>query len=202
MNEDEIWTAIDKHRGRLCDMFATLSEEDLRTPSLCDGWTVRDVIAHLTLQQLRLGFVLRELVRHPDVNMNRITHDLACRKAVQPVPDLIAEIRAMIGSRRHNLGVSSSDALIDCLVHGLDVGVPVGRVVPAEPAAAAEAMNRVWERNFPFYARKRLAGVRLEATDVSWSAGPLDGRTVAGPISSILLVATGRDAGRAELTGF
>ena len=36
----------------LAGLLADLSEREWRRPSLCDGWTVRDVAAHLTLQQL------------------------------------------------------------------------------------------------------------------------------------------------------
>ena len=52
MNVDDIWNTIDEQRARTADLLEQLTDDEWRRPSLCDGWTVRDVAAHLTLQQL------------------------------------------------------------------------------------------------------------------------------------------------------
>jgi uncharacterized protein (TIGR03083 family) len=65
MNEDAAWEAIDTQRSRIADLLEGLTVEDWAQPSLCEGWTVRDVAAHLTLQQISLGQGLAEAVRHP-----------------------------------------------------------------------------------------------------------------------------------------
>ena len=74
MNDAEVWTVIDVQRGRTADLLEQLSDEEWRQPSLCQGWTVRDVAAHLTLQQigLRAGMVLA--ITHPRGlgNVNRM----------------------------------------------------------------------------------------------------------------------------------
>ena len=64
---------------------------------------------------------------------------------------------------------------------------------------AAMAADRVWPSLFPWRAGRALSGFRLAATDCSWSAG--DGVPVEGPISAILLLLTGRQAGLAQLSG-
>jgi hypothetical protein len=48
-------------------------------------------------------------------------------------------------------------------------------------------------------AKKRVAGLRLVATDVGWSHG--DGPQVTGPGEAILLAASGRPAGLEDLSG-
>ena len=58
MNPDGVWQAIDAQRAGLCDLLADLGDDEWRQPSLCAGWTVRDVAAHLTLQQLGPGAFL------------------------------------------------------------------------------------------------------------------------------------------------
>lgn len=199
MNRDEVWSAISEHRLRLCDLLSELSEEELRRPSLCDGWTVRDVIAHLTLQQLTLGTLLGELVRHPAMSINKATHDLACRRAERPAPDLIADIRSTAGSQRHNFGVTPLETLIDCLVHSQDIVMPLGRRLDLPPGAAAVAASRVWSIGWPFHAAKRLNGFRLTATDADWSAG--EGLPVQAPIAAILLVGSGRLVALPQFTG-
>jgi uncharacterized protein (TIGR03083 family) len=47
MNPDQIWRVIDAQRAQLSDLLADLTDDEWRKPSLCAGWTVRDVAAHL-----------------------------------------------------------------------------------------------------------------------------------------------------------
>ena len=51
MDRDQVWQVIDAQRMNLAALLEQLSADDWRQPSLCAGWTVRDVAAHLTLQQ-------------------------------------------------------------------------------------------------------------------------------------------------------
>ena len=103
------------------------------------------------------------------------------------------------GSRRKAPGVSHLEPLIDVLVHGQDIAIPLGRFRPMPVGAAVAAADRVWPSLFPWRAERKLNGFRLVATDCSWSAG--DGLLVAGPIGAILLLLTGRRAGLARLSG-
>jgi uncharacterized protein (TIGR03083 family) len=50
MEHSEVWTAIDDQRRALVHLLEDLSEKEWRQPSLCHGWTVRQVAAHLALQ--------------------------------------------------------------------------------------------------------------------------------------------------------
>ncbi|GAA1377120.1 maleylpyruvate isomerase family mycothiol-dependent enzyme [Catellatospora chokoriensis] len=199
MDHDQVWQAIDAQRQAVADLLAQLSEDDWRQPSLCAGWTVRDVAAHLTLQQFGPRDMLRELPHLRLRGMNRQILDMARRHAELPTAELVARIRAMIGSRRHNLGVTPLETLIDILVHSQDIAVPVGRRLALDPAAAAVAATRVWALNWPFRARRRMAGFRLSATDTDWAMG--SGAEVGGPIEAILLVLTGRLAALPALSG-
>ena len=105
----------------------------------------------------------------------------------------------MVGSRRTAPFVSPVEPLTDVLVHGQDIAVPLGRARPVPPAAAAVSAARVWGTGFPFRARKRLAGLRLVATDSDWSAG--EGALVEGTTGDLLLLLTGRTAAVGRLSG-
>lgn len=63
MTPDQVWQAIDTQRANLCDLLADLGDDQWRQPSLCAGWTVRDVAAHLTLQQLGPAAVLAQMLK-------------------------------------------------------------------------------------------------------------------------------------------
>jgi uncharacterized protein (TIGR03083 family) len=205
MNEDDVWAAIDGQRRRTADLLEELSDDEWLHPSLCRGWTVRDVAAHLTLQQLGLGAAMRSAITHPSSlgGVNRMIRTSARIKADQPTERLIAEIRATVGSRRHNVGVTSLETLTDILVHGQDIAIPLGRELEMPTGATAVAATRVWAQRGKRMARvfdnTPIEGFRLSATDVDWSVG--QGREIQGPIAALLLLLTGRPATLPRLSG-
>lgn len=201
MNEDQIWQAIDTQRAQLCDLLADLDDDQWRQPSLCPGWTVRDVAAHLTLQQLGPGAVLAQMFYWRG-SIDRTTAHVARRRAAALTTEqLIAEIRATIGSRRHIVVVTRLETLCDILVHSQDIAIPLGRHLDLPADAAAVSASRTLSMRWPppLPSAKKMAGFRLTATDISWSAG--DGPTIRGPIAALLLVCCGRTAALPQLTG-
>lgn len=191
MNRDEVWHVIDEQRADLAGMLAELSESEWATGSLCTGWRVRDVAAHLTLAQMGPARATFEFARAGG-GFDRMIRDTAIRQARLAVEELTSRLRAMVGSRRKAPGISPLEPLLDVLVHGQDIAIRLGRGRPMPPEAAATVATRAWEKSFPFRARRRLAHLRLVATDHTWSVG--NGSRVEGPIAAILLLLTGRDA--------
>jgi len=201
MNADQIWQAIDTHRARLCDLLAELGDDEWRRPSLCAEWTVREVAAHLTLQQLGAGAALAQLLRWQGSMDRTIAYAARRRAAALTTGQIIAAIRAGIGSRRRNFGVTPLETLCDILVHSQDIAVPLGRRLDLPPAPAAVAATRVLSMRWPppLPSARKVAGFRLTATDTSWTFG--QGPAVRGPMAPLLLVCCGRLAALSELTG-
>jgi len=200
MERSEAWAAIDNHRRALVHLLEDLSEEEWRQPSLCEGWTVRQVAAHLALQNTTWPAMPRALldaVRHG--GMNGAIHAMACRHAELPVEVIIGEIRARIGVWRPLPTVTFRETAIDYLVHGQDIAVPLGRALEMPRDLAVVAAGRVWSCSRMFHARKKLAGYRLVAGDAPWAAG--QGMEVSGPIGALLLLLSGRRAALPRLSG-
>jgi hypothetical protein len=105
----------------------------------------------------------------------------------------------MIGSRKKAPGITDLEPLIDVLVHGQDIALPLHRARPMSASAAAAAATRAWSMGRPFHAERKLAGLRLAATDHPWQAG--QGLVVQGPIAAILLLITGRLGALSQLSG-
>jgi uncharacterized protein (TIGR03083 family) len=198
MERDEVWRAIDQQRAELADLMESFTEADWETPSLCEGWRVREVAAHLTLAHTTFRQALGPSIRAHG-SFNRMIYQTAIRQAERPVEDYPVLLRAMIGSRRKAPFISDLEPLLDQLVHGQDMVVPLGhaREMPAE--AAATAAQRGWSMSFPFHAQRRLRGFTLAATDHPWTVG--DGPVVEGPIRALLMLVTGRDVVLPELSG-
>ncbi len=112
------------------------------------------------------------------------------RHAARPTRDILDELRTYADSRRLPVVTNYRNILFDVLVHAQDIAIPLDRDYPMPPEPARVGAHRVWTMGWPFWARRRLRGVRLVATDIDWSAGA--GVEVRGPIRMLLLLLTGR----------
>ena len=201
MTRDQVWETIDAQRVAVADLLEGLSADDWQQPSLCAGWTVRDVAAHLTLQQIGPRGAIAMMIRWRG-SLEQTIRDTARRRAsALPTRRIIAEIRATAGSRRHIIGVSYLETLTDILVHGQDIAIPLGGSLTMPPRAAAVAASRVLSMRWPppLPAAGKVAGFRLTATDTSWAAG--EGPEVQGPMGALLLVCAGRLPALPQLAG-
>jgi uncharacterized protein (TIGR03083 family) len=197
MDADEIWRHIDQQRADLADFLDTLTDEQWSIPSLCAGWTVRDVVVHLThsaaswprmaWQVVRSGFRFNEAVAR------------AAREDASTPEEVVATLRAMVGGRRRPPGTAVVDPLMDVLVHGQDIAIALGvdRAMPVVPAVAAA--ERLWDMGFPFNTRTRFRGLAFTATDAPFAVGA--GQPVSGPIRDVVLVLAGRSPGLAGMSG-
>jgi uncharacterized protein (TIGR03083 family) len=198
MDRGDVWQAIDTERLSLAEFLGDLAAGEWEAPSLCTGWRVRDVAAHLTLAQIGMLPAAVATIRARG-NFDRMIHDTAVRQAKLPLDQYAVLLRGMAGSRKKAPGVTHLEPLIDVLVHGQDIAIPLGRARAMPTEAAVAAVERVWPNLFPFRAARTLIGFKLAATDCTWSGG--EGEVVEGPIEAILLLLTGRRAALAQLSG-
>ncbi|MBY8856410.1 maleylpyruvate isomerase family mycothiol-dependent enzyme [Nocardia sp. CA2R105] len=200
MSTEQIWQAVDTERAGLAEMLEALPETEWDHASLCDGWRVRDVVAHLVLSaRPRIGWLLLNLARARG-SLDRAIRDTAIRHAdARTSAQLLAELRESIGARVAPIGTTPTDRLMDLLVHGQDIAVPLGIAHTVPVAAARSALDRIWRTGAPFHAPEKFDGYRLEATDTDWAVG--DGLVIEGSVTALLLVLTGRDVAADQLAG-
>jgi len=187
------WAAIADRRRALAQLVEGRPDEDWERPSLCAEWRIRDVVAHvaLTPHSPTVGAILLAAVRARG-DFDRVNRDMARAYAARPPAELVADLRGSADSRRKPAITTLDNLLFDVLVHVQDVALPLGVECPPPPAAAREGVERVWRMGWPFWAKRKLRGLRLEATDVDWTVG--DGPVVRGPAQALLLLLTGRAA--------
>ncbi len=191
--------AVAAERHRLADSVADLTDEQWATPSLCAAWTVRDVVAHLTLTtRTSVPRLLRAAVRARG-SFDRMEVDLTAEQAAaHTTAELVELLRRSADSTRRVLGSGPMDPLMDLVVHGQDVARPLRRHYVSPPEVVAACLAYVAVNRF-MGGPRRLAGVRLVSTDTGWTLGA--GAELRGPDVDLLLVAAGRRAGLAALEG-
>ena len=193
MDREQSWQVITEQRLGLASLLEGLSDTEWEQPSLCAGWRVRDVAAHVAMapQVPGLGSMLADGIRARG-SFHRLNHDVAVRHAARPTRDIIVELRTYADSRRLPVVTNYRNILFDVLVHTQDIAIPLGRDHPMPAEAARTGAERVWTMGWPFWARRRLRGLRMMATDTDWSVGA--GVELSGPIAMLLLLLTGRTA--------
>jgi uncharacterized protein (TIGR03083 family) len=199
MRKADVWATVDRERSELADLLPALTPEQWAVQSLCAGWSVREVVAHLTLTDIGPLQVTAELARY-GFSLSRTARETARRRARALTTDeLVDRMRGMVGQRRHPIGTTHLEPLVDVLVHWQDIAVPLGIDREMPNPAAAVAAERVARMAYWSGKRRLLKGVRLEATDAEWSFGT--GEVVRGPIAVLLLLMTGRRVRLDEVVG-
>jgi uncharacterized protein (TIGR03083 family) len=200
MDAETSWRVIEQERLSLAAMLEGRSDDEWNAPSLCEGWRVKDVAAHVALAPQPPGplTMVVEGVRAGG-RFHKLNHDISVRHAERPDTDLVAELRTHAASRRLPKVTNVRNILFDVLVHGQDIAIPL-RIPRQMPKDAARAgVERVWTLGWPFGVSRRLKQFHYVATDVDWMAG--DGPEVTGPVGALLLLLTGRPAALPQLHG-
>lgn len=190
MDSDTLWRHVDEQRTTLADLLDGLDDAQWRTPSLCPGWTVRDVAAHLTFAQSRLRDVVGPMLTS-GLSMDRMILRTATTSPLER-HEITATLRNFVGSRRRAPFVRETEPLLDLLVHCQDICLPLGidRPMPLDAARVAADRMVVLNRRPVVRLRPPLSGVRLEADDTDWATG--HGDVVHGPMRALVMVVAGR----------
>jgi len=190
MDEGTLRTAVVAERRDLAAMLGELTPEQWGAPSLCAGWRVREVLAHMTMP-------FRMSVARFGLEMAKARGDfgrMADRMAKRDTGRL--SDAALLASLRDNVehpwrppGGGTAGALSHDVIHGLDISVALGleRRPPVERVALVLGSMR--DKNVHYFGTD-LSGVRLAATDLDWHFG--DGEPVRGSAQDLLLVICGR----------
>lgn len=195
----DVWPAIAAERRTFVAYLRTLPEDAWTRPSLASGWTVRQVVGHLiALSEITLGSFLAGMASN-GVSLNRL-NDAGARRIADACSNaqLVDRLETRVTARTHPPGPVMT-LLGEVVVHGEDIHRALDGY-GAHPVEHLTAVTDFYKRtNLIIPAKKRVAGLRLRATDAAWTSG--DGPEVSGPLVAILLAITGRTVALDDLTG-
>jgi uncharacterized protein (TIGR03083 family) len=198
MKSNETWKYIHGERADMADTLTDLTLEQWASPSWCEGWTVKQTAGHmLAAAEQTFPNFYKELIS-AGFKFNVFTDRAAKRLGELQTDELIRRLRSRTTTTNHPPAPVIA-MLGEAVVHGDDIRRPLG-LQHRTPEAALVALADNWKNsNLLIGAKRRIAGLRLRATDIQWVHG--DGPEVAGPLQSLLSAMTGRRAAYQDLTG-
>jgi uncharacterized protein (TIGR03083 family) len=196
---DDIPAAVAAQRRALVDMYDSLTPEQWRAPSLCAGWRVPEVLAHVTMPyRYPVRRFVVEMLRSGG-NFNRMSDRRARADAAALAPaQLVDVLRANVEHPWSPPGGGPLGALSHDVIHGLDVSVPLGLPDASSPERVAMVLGGFSPKQAKYFGVD-VDGARLVATDTEWTFGT--GKDVRGRARDLLLLVSGRSVGPGTLTG-
>lgn len=198
---DDVWPVVHAERRRLVQDLADLPIAQWRTPSLCPGWDVHDVLAHLvdTARTGRLMFVAEMLRARFSFDRANDT-GIAREKRADP-QDTLRALDAVVPLTR-TPPANLATRLVEAFVHGEDVRRPLGLAGSYPPGAVADALAYQLRTPVSFGGgRERAAGLRLVDATTGQTWGDAGADVVQGTGIDLLMAVSGRPVARDLLTG-
>jgi len=192
------WPTIHDEREVLAKDLSSLTGEQWDTPSLCAGWTVRDVLGHMTATAKMTPPKFFLALAGAGFKFSEMTDREIARETAGTPADNLAEFRRYAEASTHPPGPATS-WLGETFVHGTDIRRPLGMTREFPEQALVQVADFFKGSNVLIGAKKRITGLRLRATDASWSTGA--GPEVSGPLLSLIMAMTGRQAVLSDLSG-
>ncbi|AZG46143.1 maleylpyruvate isomerase family mycothiol-dependent enzyme [Gordonia insulae] len=194
-----VWPVVHAERARLVDDLERVPVDAWTTPSLCPGWDVHDVVAHLidSATTSRLGFVRRMIAARFDFDKDNESGIRRCRRA-DPT-DTLAALRAVI-DLTSTPPAAPATRLVEAFVHGEDIRRPLRIRADHPPAAVARALAYQASTSVRMGGgRERVDGLRLVASDTDVTLG--SGVAVSGRAIDLLLAVSGRPVSATAVDG-
>jgi uncharacterized protein (TIGR03083 family) len=199
MTGDELRPLVTAHRRAFSDVLDGLSEADWNAPTLCEGWRVREVVAHMSMPfRYPAPRFLLELARSRG-NFGRMADRVARRDAQAPIGALLDGWRTNEDHPWQPPGGGVAGALTHDVVHGMDISVPLGVEHPVSEQALRAVLEQATSPRSLKHFGHDVTGLRLEADDVDWVYG--DGEPLRGSARSLLLVLMDRRLPAGHLSG-
>lgn len=197
-SDGDLWALVHAERAALARDLSELDTEHWRHHTLCDGWDVEDVVAHLVAAaSLNQWQWLRSMLGarfRPDVHNQR---RLAEHRGRTPA-ETLERFRAVIDST--TAPSSHTPAYLgEVVVHAQDIRRPLRLVHAPDIHALTAVADFFSQRDFAVASRTHAEGMELRADDGPFAAG--SGPQVTGSTLALVMSMAGRATYLDDLDG-
>jgi len=194
----DAWPMIRTEREATADLLDSLSPEQWAAATLCPAWSTKEVAGHMIASAELTPPAFFMGLTKAGFRFNRMVDTDAHRFSAGDPGALGPRMRAGAVRTTHPPGPVLA-MLGESVVHAEDIRRPLGLRREYPEASLVALANFYPGSNLLIGAKRRVAGLRLRASDAEWSMG--DGPEVDGPLLSLVMVMTGRRVALDDLTG-
>ena len=173
----------------LADLLAAAPAGDWDAASLCEGWQVRHVVAHVAMPVRLTPETFGAELAAAGGDFGRLSDTVAARDATLPAAEHLAALRSPLLHGWQPPRGGADGALSHAVIHSLDVTIPLGRPAVAPRDAVTAVLDRLARADGAVFGLD-LTGVRLEAADTDWSWG--SGNVVRADSGHLVALLSGR----------
>lgn len=196
---NEVWTMVHAERAALIDDLAGLDAARWQQQSLCEYWSIHDVLAHLVdnARTTRLGFMAG--LARVRCDFHRL-NERGVERERRATPVQTLERFRQVAGRTSTPPANVDSRLVEEIVHGEDIRRPLAltRCYPQDGVIRALRYQARTPESFGG-GKGLVSQIRMTATDVDLSIG--SGPEVTGTALSLLLVISGRQVALNDLDG-
>jgi uncharacterized protein (TIGR03083 family) len=174
----------------LGDLLDTLPEARWDTPSLCEGWRVREVVAHMTMAARYSAAEFYAELQASNGDFTHLSNRIAASDAGLSCQALVDNMREEAMHQWTPPGGGYSGALNHVVIHGLDITVPLGAARRSSDDTIRAILDDLTHGGTHEHFGFDLEGKRLRATDIDWTFG--SGALVSGSAQDLALFMCGR----------
>lgn len=198
MSSPSPWPMIHAERVALAHDLAGLSPDAWSTLSLCPPWSVQEMLGHMTATAAMTPASFVTSMARAGFRFDAMSRRAAAEQSRGTPQEALARFERYASATTAPPGPVDS-WLGETVVHSTDIRWPL-QIEHRFPIEALVRVADFYRRgNLLIGAKRRVAGLRLQASDADWATG--DGPQVSGPLLALVMAMTGRPAALAHLTG-
>jgi uncharacterized protein (TIGR03083 family) len=198
-NDARLQPTVAAEFASLADLLAVASDAQWDTPSMCAGWRVREVVAHMTMAARYPEEDFMAELRRCEFDFTRLSNEVASRDASLPADELVASLRSGVIQRWTPPGGGYHGALNHVVIHGLDITVPLGAPRCSPDQTIGIVLDDLTAGGGHTHFGTMIDGRHLQASDLDWSHG--SGQVLRGAAEDLALALCGRAVPRGRLEG-
>jgi len=191
--------AVAAEFASLAGLLADASSAQWDTSSLCAGWRVREVIAHLTMAARYPEQEFMAELQRCGFDFTKLSNEIASRDAKLPTGELVACLRAEVMQHWTPPGGGYHGALNHVVIHGLDVTVPLGVPRRSPDETIRIVLDDLTRDGGHDHFGMAIDGRYLAASDLDWSYG--SGAPLRGGAGDLAVALCGRTVPAGRLDG-
>jgi uncharacterized protein (TIGR03083 family) len=190
MTDDDLQPLIGATYVALADLLDVLPAARWDAPSTCEGWRVREVVAHMTMPARYDEDAFMAELRDDDFDFTRLSNRIASRDATLSTDELVRNLRDPVLHGWTPPGGGVHGALSHAVIHSLDITAPLGQARCASDAAIRVVLDDLTVGGGHAHFGTDIEGQNLHTTDIDWSHG--SGAELRGTAADVTLHLCGR----------